>query len=80
MEDDDAAAGKADEASSGATATLDRAAGGISGLKRSLTVQPEDSTLVGAAKITGAALIILLIFVISPLIIFGLVTGLAVAA
>ena len=59
---------------------VERAAEKVTGLRRALPVQPDDPRHVAIGKIAAVALIAILLLVISPLIIFGLVTGLAVAA
>lgn len=59
---------------------LERAAGRVTGLRRALQVQPDDPRHVAAAKIAAVAGLAILLLVVSPLILFGLFTGLAVAA
>ena len=59
---------------------LERAAGKVTGLRRALQVQPDDPKHVAAAKIAAVAGLAILLLVVSPLILFGLFTGLAVAA
>lgn len=59
---------------------VERAASKVTGLRRALQVQPEDPRHVAFAKIAAMGALAILLLVISPLIIFGLVTGLAVAA
>lgn len=64
----------------GTTQALDAAAEQLSGLRRALTIQEGDSALVGAAKILGMIVVAALLLALSPLIILGLVVGLAAAA
>ena len=59
---------------------VERAGEKVKGLRRALQVQPDDPKHVAAAKIAAVAGLAILLLVISPLIIFGLITGLAVAA
>ena len=59
---------------------VERAAGKVSGLRRALQVQPEDTRAQAFGKIAATAALAILLLVVSPLILFGLFTGLAVAA
>ena len=59
---------------------LERAANKVTGLRRALQVQPDDPKHVAAAKVAAVAGLAILLLVVSPLILFGLFTGLAVAA
>ena len=59
---------------------VERAGEKVKGLRRALQVQPDDPRHVAFAKIAAVALIAIVLLVLSPLIIFGLVTGLTVAA
>ena len=59
---------------------VERAAEKVTGLRRALQVQPDDPRHVAFGKIAAVALIAILLLVVSPLIIFGLFTGLTFAA
>lgn len=71
-----ASGGEAD----GTTKVLDTAAERLTGIRRALTIQEGDSALVGAVKIVGMIVVAVLLLALSPLIILGLVVGLAAAA
>ena len=59
---------------------VERAGEKVKGLRRALQVQPDDPRHVAFGKIAAVALIAIVLLVLSPLILFGLFTGLAVAA
>jgi len=59
---------------------LKETAAQISKVRQYLTVQEEDSLFVGGLKMLGMAIVAILLLAISPLILLGLVVGLAAAA
>ena len=65
---------------SGTAKALDAAAAQLTGVRRALTIQDDDSVWVGAVKIVGMIVVAVLLLGLSPLIILGLVVGLAAAA
>lgn len=77
----DASAGEGPQGEAGGTTkALDAAAEQLTGLRRALTIQDDDPVWVGAAKILGMIVVAVLLLGLSPLIILGLVVGLAAAA
>ena len=64
----------------GTSKVLDTAAEQLTGLRRALTIQEGDSAVLGAVKILGMIVVAVLLLALSPLIILGLVVGLAAAA
>ncbi len=71
-------ASPADDAS-GTAVVLDQAAAKLSWLQRSLAIQDHDPWYVGGAKIIAMIITGLLLVALSPLIILGLIVGLAAA-
>lgn len=78
--DDERAAPGAEDTPAEGQGTLDAAAARVDGLRRALTIQEDDSPLVGALKILGMIVTAVLLLALSPLILLGLVVGLAAAA
>ena len=69
-----------DERNASDPSAIERAGAKVSGLRRALQVQPDDTRARAFAKIAATAGLAILLLVVSPLILFGLFTGLAVAA
>ncbi len=64
----------------GGVPVIDQAAERVSALRRALEIQPDDSKLVGFAKILGIGLLAIVLLALSPLILVGLFIGLLAAA
>ena len=68
------------EGDDGRPAVVAKAADALGGLQAALALQPDDPWYVGGAKILGMILAGALVLGLSPLIILGLIAGLAAAA
>ncbi|MFK8056179.1 MAG: hypothetical protein AB8F78_08695 [Saprospiraceae bacterium] len=71
---------KKEEKESEGNAVLKETSAQISKVRQYLTVQEEDSLLVGGLKMLGMAAVAIFLLAISPLILLGLIVGLAAAA